>query len=498
MLRSLRRVVVRGYATSTAGTAKTDGGDISDVFPSLRGETVGPLPKEFSKIQERIIEAAGGPEMLQASWDRLLPSLAEEVATVKKLGNRVIPQIDMSRISADGEFPGDFQNEVRKRGVGIVRNVVPRDEARQWKYDLDDYISKNPVKGFPEHNPTIFELYWSKSQLRGRTHPNSMKVQKALQQLWHSKHSTQLPVSLRHSLTYADRLRMRPPGDQKFALGPHIDAGGIERWEDVEYSKVYSKILYEGSWEDYDPFDYTFRLTANSDLHEGQGQCSMFRLFQGWLGMSETGPREGSLQVNPMIKHATAYLMLRPFFAPETAINGDSYDPTDNNMNVPWRFAGPTSVFPNSLPGCVQELSPISHPHLELEHTMVSLPKMYPGDFIAWHTDTIHAVEKEHQGTGDASVLYIPAVALTQNNLDYVVKEKAAYLRGSPAPDYPDADGTGEHGFIDVGTDRDILTLEGAQALGLGNVKFNVSDARTEGERIILQRANEALYPHVL
>ena len=32
----------------------------------------------------------------------------------------------------------------------------------------------------------------------------------------------------------------------------------------------------------------------------------------------------------------------------------------------------------------------------------------------AGHTDVVHAVEGEHNGAGDSSVLYIPAVPLTE------------------------------------------------------------------------------------
>lgn len=42
----------------------------------------------------------------------------------------------------------------------------------------------------------------------------------------------------------------------------------------------------------------------------------MFRMFQGWLSLSHTGPREGTLMVNPLNKLATAYFLLRPFFDP--------------------------------------------------------------------------------------------------------------------------------------------------------------------------------------
>lgn len=53
---------------------------------------------------------------------------------------------------------------------------------------------------------------------------------------------------------YADRLRVRHPGDSKFALGPHMDGGSVERWEDEAYRSVYAKIL-EGKWEEYDAYE---------------------------------------------------------------------------------------------------------------------------------------------------------------------------------------------------------------------------------------------------
>lgn len=488
--------LIRGYAnTMRSATSNSKPTDISAVFPSLRGEIVGPLSPEFGELQRRVV--SGREDLIKDSWERLLPAIQKEVEEVKVLGSKAIPEVDLADIKDGENFTEAVQEEIRKRGCVIVRNVIPRDEARQFKLDLDEYVKENPVKGFPENNPTVFELYWTKSQLSARSHPNLLKTQKALQNLWYSTSDKPQPISLNHPLSYVDRFRIRPAGDKQFALGPHMDGGSVERWEDLEYSKVYGKILYEGKWEQYEPFDYKHRLNATSDLHEGQGQCSMFRFFQGWLSMSETGPNEGTLKVNPMLKHATAYTMLRPFFAPESAISkdGTSYDPSDNNLNVPWKFVAPTTVFPNSMPGSGQELSPITHPHLELEHTMVSIPKMYPGDFVAWHCDGVHAVEAEHNGAGDSSVMYIPAVALTDTNLEYLARQREAFLKKSPGPDFPNADGPGESGFKNVGTEEDIHNVEGLQAMGLGTTKFDVSKARSESERIMLEKANATLYP---
>ena len=49
-----------------------------------------------------------------------------------------------------------------------------------------------------------------------------LKTQKFLMSYWHSI-NPHIPISTQHPISYADRLRMRLPGDAKFALGPHVD-----------------------------------------------------------------------------------------------------------------------------------------------------------------------------------------------------------------------------------------------------------------------------------
>jgi hypothetical protein len=88
--------------------------------------------------------------------------------------------------------------------------------------------------------------------------------------------------------------------------------------------------------------------------------------------MSTTGPGEGTLRVAPMLKLATAYLMLRPFFKPRTSSSG-----LDD-----WVVDVESPAFPGSQMGKTQELNETTHPHLQLGHTMVSVPRVEPGDQI--------------------------------------------------------------------------------------------------------------------
>jgi hypothetical protein len=88
--------------------------------------------------------------------------------------------------------------------------------------------------------------------------------------------------------------------------------------------------------------------------------------------MSVTGPGEGTLRVAPLLKLATAYLILRPFFKPRTASSG-----LDD-----WVVDLESPTFPGSQMGKTQELRETTHPHLQLSRTMVSVPRVEPGDQI--------------------------------------------------------------------------------------------------------------------
>ena len=311
----------------------------------------------------------------------------------------------------------------------------------------------------------MFELYWSPGQVKARAHPNMLETQKFLMSFWHSKDPAAL-ISTQHPVSYADRVRIRQPGDAGFALGPHVDGGSVERWEPEGYGKgdVYKEI-FDGRWEDFDPWESSGRLKAESDLYEGVGGCSMFRMFQGWLSMSTTGPGEGTLLVNPLFGLATAYYLLRPFFSP---INKD---PKSQGFleKGNWKLdKKQTTELQGARPSLGQELMDELHPHLELSKTMVHVPTVQPGDYVAWHADTIHAVDKTHNGMGDSSVLYIPACPLTENNARYLARQKEQFVAGLPGPDFPGGEGESRHEGRMVR--RDVMEAggeEGERSFGL-------------------------------
>lgn len=416
-------VQLLGTASRSAVTAAAKKeGDISSVFVSLSGAAPEPLPQRFADVKTQLI--AGHEEEVRDSWVRLLKALREETKVIKDSGNAVIPQIEYTDLDKPSE---EFSRQHKDRGVALVRGVVSEDQAILWKKDIQDYVRRNPhTKAFPADKPAVFELYWSSSQLQARAHPNLIKTQKFLMSHWHSNRENAL-VSTQHPVTYADRLRIRQPADAGFALGPHIDGGSCERWEPEGYGRggVYNSV-YAGKWEEFDPFETTCRLPVVSDLYNGAGACSMFRMYQGWMSMSHTAPGEGTLLVNPLFRYATAYYLLRPFFSPKKDGKGEAFLHEDNWQLDPHQ----RSVIHGASLGHTQELSDALHPHLDLPSTMVHVPTVRPGDYIAWHCDTIHAVDKVHAGSTDSSVMYIPTCPLTETNAEYLVRQREAFKAG--------------------------------------------------------------------
>jgi hypothetical protein len=114
--------------------AQKRAGDISDAFASLSGKRFAALTPEYAALKGRLIRGHEGAVRESREW--LLQSLREEVPSILELGSKVILEID--------DAPGQFSRELRKRGVAVVRNVVPEHEVLQWKDDPREYIHQNP------------------------------------------------------------------------------------------------------------------------------------------------------------------------------------------------------------------------------------------------------------------------------------------------------------------------------------------------------------------
>lgn len=109
----------------------------------------------------------------------------------------------------------------------------------------------------------------------------------------------------------------------------------------------------------------------------------MFRAFQGWTSLSKTGPNEGTLRVYPNIKALSAYTLMRPLFKEKQSraeIGHEAYLSPSN-----WTLETESSRFPGAPLGRGQEFNDDTHPHLQLNRSMVSIPSVNPGDQAWWH-----------------------------------------------------------------------------------------------------------------
>ncbi len=133
------RVPILARKVTTQTRPCKEEGDISSVFVSLSGVVPEPLPERFADIKRQLIR--GNEAQIATSWQRLLRQLVVENETVKQKGSEIIPQIQFKDL---GNVPQEFLTEVRKRGVAVIRGVIPENEARDYKTEIEDYVKLNP------------------------------------------------------------------------------------------------------------------------------------------------------------------------------------------------------------------------------------------------------------------------------------------------------------------------------------------------------------------
>lgn len=146
LARSLKNRVsavrVRHVTTRSSPTRPTKAaGDISSVFPTLSGAASASLPPRFADLKSQLV--VGNEERLRASWEDLLSELKEETQAIKELGSAVIPELDFRDLD-NVEKRTKFRDGLHKRGVAVIRGVVPKEEALGWKELVKRYIKTNP------------------------------------------------------------------------------------------------------------------------------------------------------------------------------------------------------------------------------------------------------------------------------------------------------------------------------------------------------------------
>ncbi|RCH78069.1 hypothetical protein CU098_001895, partial [Rhizopus stolonifer] len=292
-------------------------GDISSAFSHLGGKE-NALEPHLLTLKKQITPQ--DPTTIQHAYQRLLESIEKEAVDIKQKGSSIIPQITLEEIKANGgRFPQDIAAQIQRRGCVVIRQVIPEQEACEYKQQIQRYVNKYQIKrvncvpghieGYPKHKPQVFEVYWTKSQVTARSHAGFELATMALNQLWHADEDTVIDWS--KNMAYCDRLQIHKPGDVFFDLEAHVDNGSLERWQDPEYRQCYTHIL-NGEWERHDPFDATHRVEARMDYYSSLAGRSVFRNFQGCVAISDIKANSGAFRTCPLLKEATALFMMKP------------------------------------------------------------------------------------------------------------------------------------------------------------------------------------------
>jgi hypothetical protein len=410
--------------------------------PFRSGESSLKQDEDCRRTKDAIIKEYGR-ESLQQSWIQTCEELKEVTEQISLQGSGSIPILDMEDIAA-GAVTDETKSKLRKSGCFIVRNVIEKTLAQKLFAELKEYTACNKgcYSAWPVDAPAIYNLYNTPSQNAVRTHPSHLKLVRWINNLWHwSEESTDVSAD---PLVYADAVRMRPGGSPFLGLGPHIDAGSLCRWADPQYRQVY-RAIFSGKPLEQDCFDLDTRKNADQVLFPGRAHSTVLRAFQGWTAFSRTSPRQGTILLYPNVRTAISYLLLRPFFRPPQ-------DPSQIMDASQWEFDAESTWFPGTFKQESQRLSDSSHPHLRLKECLVHVPELQPGDTVWWHTDVskpvfllkndtksqqvCHAVDPEHVGNDDASVVYIAATPTTATNKEYMQKQFAEMVRGLPPADH--------------------------------------------------------------
>ncbi|KAI1329292.1 hypothetical protein F5Y16DRAFT_105497 [Xylariaceae sp. FL0255] len=485
---------------------------------SFYGTQPVPLPSRFASLKRRLI--AGHEAAIEASWARLIEALRTEIQHIDQHRTELIPSIDFCDIN-DPTKVKPFDAQLKRHGIGVIRGVVPQAEASRWVEETKKYFEKgHECKPPPAQDPTCFEFFWTPAQVRSRAHPHMLQAQRFAMSLWNLNGDDRLAT--RFPISYADRIRIESSSNGVTTINgvassaptsaedsliaaaaaaydktiAQVDNGSLERWEQDGYGRcgLYDDI-FKGNWEAYNAWDPAGRINATSDLYNGAGACSMMRLFQGILALTTVEP--GMISLLPSPKLSTVYFLLRPFFSPKEG-------PPDSNDSIEkWeKYLDPSNwtldkeqstIIHGAVPGHAQRVTTAWHPHLELHKSLVTPPTLQVGDYIVWHPDQAYQFSnhytrnntKPDSGFSDPHTLmlvYSPAAPLTQTNALFLARQRKAFLRGHPGPDF-DSTGTGlgseapHTGRLGEKEIREVGGEEGLRAMGLAPWVLDKSNA---------------------
>lgn len=371
----------------------------------------------------------------------------DEIVSEREAGQDVVPIVNYADVESR-KVPAALIDKIKARGACVVRGTFSREQAGAWDDEIAAYVERNNLDAklanaaedkyfgtLASQKPQIYGIYWSRPQVQARQSESLTNVRVFLNNLWQAESEGRRHFNPNQAPVYADRIRRRPPGSASLGLSPHTDGGSVERWLDDNFRKVYRHV-FAGNWKKYSAFDAAYRPEAREI--PSAAVCSMFRTFQGWTALTRQGKGDGTLQLIP-IAESMVYVLLR-------ALQDDV----------------PADDLCGAQPGRALSINP--QYHSLLLKAVSSIPQIEAGDTVFWHTDVVHAVENEHNGSGYSNVMYIASAPGCAKNSVYLRRQAPAFLEGKTPPDF--APDNFEVDFVGRATLADLTHL-GRSQLGI-------------------------------
>lgn len=263
------------------------------------------VPAAIREFKNHVRETMGGQHAIEEAFQRICAIIEPKVAAIEAehaAGKNAWPTINYADI-ASGKVSEEFINQVRERGVLVVREHFPHETARDWDKQLVDYVETNdfdniyrgPGDDFfgtlTASRPEIYPIYWSRPQMEARQDKRMATVQAFLNHRWDYQTEGKTWFNPDQDTLYPDRIRRRPPGTNSNGLGAHTDSGALERWLLPAYQQVFRHV-FSGEVEKYNPWDAAYRPDVD-EYAGGTTMCSVFRTFQGWTALSDMTNDQG-------------------------------------------------------------------------------------------------------------------------------------------------------------------------------------------------------------
>jgi hypothetical protein len=182
----------------------------------------------YQKDLKAKIVAKYGAENLRIAWIKTCSALESITARLASVENASIPILSYDEaISLDSQA----LEKSKESGCFVIRGVIPREEAIQHFEDLKVFVADNrdTITGWPAKSIAIYSIFSSPVQLKIKTNPRHLKLQRRLNSIWKDSScaTAEEQAAQFDPVLYPDALRIRQPGQEFLGLGPHIDGGSL-------------------------------------------------------------------------------------------------------------------------------------------------------------------------------------------------------------------------------------------------------------------------------